>query len=77
MILNPRIGDRVQAWYGKQARGYMPLHGRIGTVLIPCRGRPRNHGVMLDGEDVVRAFPCGNLRVPQELPPLLALMEDP
>jgi hypothetical protein len=70
MILDPRKGDRVQVWYGKKSRGQMPLHGQLGTVLIPCRGKPRNHGVLVDGEEILRAIPCGNLREPREEPQL-------
>ena len=62
MLMNPRVGQRVQVWYRAALRGYMPCHGRVGAVVVPCRGRPRNHGVLLDGETVARAVPCGNLR---------------
>lgn len=64
MILNPRPGQRVQVWYRAGLRDVMPYHGKIGTVAVVCRGRPRNHGVLIDGE--VIAVPCGNLRVPME-----------
>ena len=33
---------------------------RQAVVAIPSRGRPRNHGVKVDGRIVV--VPCGNLR---------------
>ena len=59
MIASPRIGQVVQVWYAKK-RAHWPLHGKTGTVVIASRGRPRNHGVMANGELVV--VPCGNLR---------------
>lgn len=60
MMLNPRKGQRVQVWYNKRVCGFMPLHGKIGIVIIVCRGRPRNHGVEIEGR--VYSIPCGNLR---------------
>lgn len=68
MIIDPRKGQRVQCWYGKKSRDFMPLHGRCGVVVVSGRGRPRNHGVVLDGEDCMRAIPCGNLREPKAEP---------
>ncbi len=60
MMLNPRKGQVVQVWYRAEVRGAMPLHGRVGMVVIPSRGKPRNHGVEIDGRMYV--VPCGNLR---------------
>lgn len=64
VIANPHKGMTVQIWYGKRRTPFpahqMPLHGKIGTVQIVSRGKPRNHGVMVDG--VVWCIPCGNLR---------------
>lgn len=57
MMLNPRLEQRVQCWY-KQVR--MPLHGKIGVVKLVSHGKPRNHGVEVDGRFYV--VPCGNLR---------------
>lgn len=65
MIVSPRVGDRVQAWYRKAVADYFPLHGRIGTVVISGRGKPRNHGILFDGENEMRSIPCGNIRAPQ------------
>jgi hypothetical protein len=62
MMLNPRIGSEVQVWYAAAWREVMPLHGRIGIVRIRSRGRPRNHGIEIDGRII--AIPCGNLRRP-------------
>jgi hypothetical protein len=60
MITNPRQGQAVTIWYGKKLRGWMPLHGKTGVVEIVCRGKPRNHGVRVNG--VLYAIPCGNLQ---------------
>lgn len=60
MMLNPRIGQRVRVHYRKSWATFMPWHGRTGIVRIACRkGRPRNHGVEIDGQMIV--IPCGNL----------------
>ena len=59
MMSYPRIGQLVQVWYAED-RLPMPLHGRIGTVVVRSRGKPRNHGVEIDGALFV--VPCGNLR---------------
>lgn len=62
MLANPRPGDRAQAWYKVRT---MPLHGRVGVVVVAGRGRPRNHLVRFAcGEAYV--IPCGNLRKPLE-----------
>ena len=37
----------------------MPLQDRVGTVVVVGQGKPRNHGVRIDGE--VYCVPCGNL----------------
>lgn len=60
MMLNPRVGSVVQVWYRESLRGFMPWHGRTGKVLVACRGKPRNHGVEIDGQIVI--VPCGNIR---------------
>ena len=62
MISNPRIGERVQIWYAAKARPHMPHHGKIGIVRIASRGKPRNHGIEIEGQII--AIPCGNLRKP-------------
>lgn len=64
MISNPRLGQRVQLWYGKPHREVMPHHVRLGTVEIVGRARPRNHGIRLDGGPLV-VVPAGNLREPK------------
>lgn len=61
MISYPHIGQRVQLHYGAGWRRVVgSLHGRVGVVRVPSRGKPRNHGVEVDGRIVV--VPCGNLR---------------
>lgn len=64
MIFNPRIGQVVRVHYAAKAAPHMPYHGQIGTVEVVCKGRPRNHGIRIDGELVV--IPCGNLQKVQE-----------
>ena len=63
MLLNPKIGQDVQVWYRIGIRHVMPHHGKVGRVTVVSRGRPRNHGVQIDGVTV--PVPCGNLRKPQ------------
>ena len=60
MIVNPRIGQTVRIHYNAKAAPYMPYHGKIGTVEIVSKGKPRNHGIRIDGVLVV--IPCGNLQ---------------
>lgn len=64
MIANPKRGRVVQIWYNKRIAPTMPLHGKIGVVEVVSRGRPRNHGVVVDGR--LYAVPCGNLRNPPQ-----------
>jgi hypothetical protein len=61
MMLNPRVGQRVQVWYGQALRAVVPYHGRPAVVVVAGRGRPRNHLVRLDDGTTV-VVPCGNLR---------------
>lgn len=63
VIASPRVGQQVQIWYRKDRAPHMPYHGKLGTVVISGRGKPRNHLVNIDGTDVV--VPCGNLRRPE------------
>jgi hypothetical protein len=60
MMANPRVGQVVQVWYAKSYAHTMPLHGKVGTVEIVSKGKPRNHGVLIDG--ALWVVPCGNLR---------------
>lgn len=60
MIVNPRKGMTAQVWYNKRVAPTMPLHGKIGVVTIVSKGRPRNHGIVIDG--ALWVVPCGNLR---------------
>lgn len=71
MLANPKVGRRVRIHYRKAIAAVMPLHGRLGTVAIACRGPgPRNHGVELDGVELdgggVVSVPCGNLMAIRE-----------
>lgn len=65
MLANPRLGTQVQIWYNKRIAPVMPLHGKIGTVVIVSKGRPRNHGVLVDGQMYV--IPCGNINKYQKV----------
>lgn len=58
MLLNPKKNQPVQLWYKNKA---MPYHGQLGRIVIISRGKPRNHGVEINGRIVV--VPCGNLRI--------------
>lgn len=59
MLANPKLGQKVQIWYAKRYAHTMPLHAKIGTVVVVSKGKPRNHGVEVEG--VMYAIPCGNL----------------
>lgn len=60
MMANPRKGQTVRVWYKKSLAAEMPLHGKIGTVEIVSKGKPRNHGIRIDG--ALWVVPCGNLQ---------------
>jgi hypothetical protein len=66
MLSNPKLGNAVQVWYAPVLRDALPLHGQTGVVTVRSRGRPRNHGVRIDGRDYV--VPAGNLRKPTRKP---------
>ena len=59
MLANPRLGQCVRIHYAPRYGCYMPLQDRVGTVVVVGQGKPRNHGVRIDGE--VYCVPCGNL----------------
>lgn len=59
MLANPRRGQRVRLWYRAELRGIAPYHDRTGVVVVAGKGKPRNHGVLIDDEVVV--VPCGHL----------------
>jgi len=63
MLTAPKIGQRVMIWYRAGLREVMPLHGRTGTVVMRSTGKPRNHGIEIDGQ--VYVVPCGNVRKPE------------
>jgi len=63
MLASPKVGQTVQVWYAQKWRALMPYHGRMGTVVVSSRGKPRNHGVEIDGKLII--VPCGNLRKPR------------
>lgn len=59
MLSNPRIGQRVRVHYAKHYCDMMPLHGKVGIVRVRATGRPRNHGIEIDGH--LFTVPAGNL----------------
>lgn len=66
MLVHPRIGTDVVVWYRAGMREHMPFHARMGKVVIRGKGKPRNHGVEIDGQMIV--VPCGNLYAADNLP---------
>ena len=64
MLTNPPLGFTAQVWYRKRMREFMPYHGRTGKITIVGRGKPRNHGIEIDGKTIV--VPAGNLRKPKK-----------
>lgn len=64
MLANPKIGTKVLIRYKKSLADWMPLHNKTGIVAIASKGKPRNHGVMVDG--VLWVVPCGNLNKLEE-----------
>jgi hypothetical protein len=66
MYANPKQREAVLIWYAKSYAGSMPYHGKIGKVVIPGKGKPRNHCIDVDGIRV--AIPCGNLQKISESP---------
>ncbi len=60
MCSYPKVGAIVQCWYAAKTRAARPLHGLTGVIVVSSRGRPRNHGVLVNGTMYV--VPCGNLR---------------
>lgn len=59
MLTNPRMGQPVQIWYRADLRPLMPYQGMVGRVVIAGHGKPRNHGIEIDGQIVI--IPAGNL----------------
>ncbi len=65
MIANPSRGQIVQVWYRESLRSHCPYHGKHGIVSVVSKGRPRNHGVILE-DGTFTVVPCGNLRKPSQ-----------
>jgi hypothetical protein len=59
MLSTPKIGQQVRIHYNVRTAGFMPLHGKVGTVTISSRGKPRNHEIVIHGARY--CVPCGNL----------------
>lgn len=56
MYANPKTGVNVTLRYKNKSHR---LNGKFGQVVIAGRGKPRNHGVKIDG--VIYVIPCGQL----------------
>ena len=62
MLVNPSLSQLVEIRYNPKMRGGAfgaTLHGQIGRIVIVGKGKPRNHGVEVNG--VLHVIPCGNL----------------
>lgn len=59
MISYPKPGQLVRVWYNPKAAPQFFLHDRLGIVEIVSGGRPRNHGIRIDG--TLYVVPAGNL----------------
>lgn len=59
MISTPKIGQQVRIHYNARIAGLMPLHGKVGTITVSSRGKPRNPEVEIEG--LRYCVPCGNL----------------
>lgn len=59
MLIFGRIGQTVRIHYNERVAPTMPYHGRYGKLVVLSNGKPRNHGVEIDGKIVV--VPCGNI----------------
>lgn len=60
MLSNPRINQSARVHYRASAAPHMPHHGKAGKVVVVSRGKPRSHGVEIDG--VIVCVHCGNLK---------------
>lgn len=60
MLSNPEVGQAVELRYSPGRRRLTHLHGKAGTVVVRGKGRPRNHGVMVEG--TLYVVPAGQLR---------------
>jgi len=66
MMANPRVGQIVRVGYSRvmlarigTRASVAPLQDALVKVVIVSKGKPRNHGVELDGRLYI--VPCGNL----------------
>lgn len=59
VLANPKHGTLCRIHYSAKKAPFMPHHGKIGRVVVVSKGKPRNHGVEIDGKIV--CFACGNL----------------
>ena len=59
MLSSPKHGQRVRIHYRASMAGKMPLHGKVGVVVVSGCGRPRNHGIEIEGR--IQVVPAGNI----------------
>lgn len=59
MLANPKPGTLVRIQYRRALHPIAPLQGKIGVVEVVSKGKPRNHGVRVDGR--LHVIPCGHL----------------
>lgn len=59
VLCNPRLNQLVRIRYAAGYAHLMPLHDMIGIIRVVGNGRPRNHGVEVQGR--MYAIPAGNL----------------
>jgi len=59
MLINPRLGQKVQVWY-RESNRHLPYHADYGMVVTRSQGKPRNHLIHIFGKNRV-VVPCGNL----------------
>jgi hypothetical protein len=59
MLIFGRVGLAVRIHYNAKRAPSMPCHGKVGRLAVVSRGKPRNHGVEVEGRVVV--VPCGNV----------------
>ena len=60
------MGSVVTLRYRAGVSFLCSLHGRVGVVVVPPRGRVKNHLVIIGGRLV--NVPAGHLRAAGELP---------
>ncbi len=65
MISNPKQGQKAYFWYAKKKVPFAEYHGMACRVIVPGKGKPRNHLVRTHMGDLV-IVPAGNLILPDK-----------